>query len=299
MKKRLTSALLALCVRGADVTARDGMGGGDFRLLWGMAQQDLISMKTIYRHLGVVIIAIFCFVPGCTRSPDRSDNDLTLIDIVYNNDNDDFTLYIKENDVYVPYIAISDDYGGGVLLVRKYLLDAYICFNEQKSHGSVGGYYPDSRVDQYLTDVFLSQFSTAMQDAILQTPVEVSTVRAVMSGGAVRETETISRKVFLLSATEMNIKSGMAGQEGKALSYFKGSKNYVVCTEDGVEDAYWLRSAYLWDDIQAWAIGADGKYGGCAVSLSYSLRPAFCLDKDTQIKTNPDVDPGKTVYTVE
>lgn len=248
----------------------------------------------------MVIISIFCFAPGCIQRADHNDNNFILKDIVYNKNNsdDDFTLYIKENDVYVPYIVISDDYGGGVLVVRKYLLDAHTHFNAQKSYGSAGGYYPNSHVDQYLTDVFLPQLSAAMQEAILQTPVEVSTVRTVTSGGAVGETETISRKVFLLSATEMNIKTGMAGREGKALSYFKNSKSYVVCTEDGQADAYWLRSAYLWDDIQAWVIGADGKYGGGSVSLSYSLRPAFCLSKDTRINTDTDVIPGKTVYTV-
>lgn len=250
--------------------------------------------------LCIVIITILCFVPGCTKQPYFSNNNLTLKDIVYDNNNeDDFTIYIKENDVYVPYIAITDDYYGSVLVVRKYLLDTPIYFNEQKSQGSIGGYYPNSHVDQYLNDVFLPQLSATMQETILKIPIEVSTIRSVVSGGTVKETETIFRKVFLLSATEMNIKSGMVSKEGKALSYFKDSKNYVVYTDDGVADAYWLRSAYLWDDIQAWTIGADGKYGGSSVSVKYSVRPVFCIDKDTQIRINSDIVPGKTIYTIE
>lgn len=256
-------------------------------------------MKKICRCLGAILISIFCLASGCVQPSDRSDNNLRLKDIVYNNNEDDFTLYIKENDDYVPYIAISDDYGGGVLVVRKYLLDEHTYFNAQKSQGSAGGYYPNSNVDRYLNDIFLVQLSTTMQEAILQTPIEVSTINSVTHGGFVRDTETITRKVFLLSATEMNIKSGMACKEGEALSYFKGEKNFVACKDDGIADAYWLRSAYLWDDIQAWSVGADGKYGGSSVSLSYFLRPAFCLDKDTQIKTNIDVIPEKTVYTIE
>jgi hypothetical protein len=210
-------------------------------------------------------------------------------------DPDDFTVYIQESDVLVPYLAISSDYEGGILLLRKYLLDETVPFSYEKSQGSSGGYYPASYVDGYLNGTFFERLAPELRELINNTAISVSTLEGVGSGGGDRGTEIVQRKIFLLSATELNIKSGMASSEGKALDYFKkvgsvavgeNGGGLVAIYENGEADAYWLRSAYHWDDIQAWSVGSDGTCGGSSVSLDLAIRPAFCLPGDTVIDEN-------------
>ena len=241
---------------------------------------------------------MFYFLTSCSQPANYRDS-VNLGDIIYTNKEQDATFYLQENDAYVPYIAIADDYRGGVLVLRKYLLDTPLYFNNTKAHGSKGGYYPGSNIDHYLSDSFFQQLSHSIQDAILQTHVEVATLRSVSTGGGINSTENISRKVFLLSATEMNIRSWMACKEGSGLRYFMDYQNYIACSSNGTPDAYWLRSSYLWDDIQAWSIGADGEYGGSSVSLPLCVRPAFCLDGETLLKFSSELIQGKTVYYIE
>ncbi|WP_265446855.1 DUF6273 domain-containing protein [Acetivibrio straminisolvens] len=223
-----------------------------------------------------------------------------LKDIAYRNktqDSDSYTVYIQEKGAFEPFLVLSSDYEGGILLLRKFLLEDLISYSDSKSYGSKGGYYPKSNIDYYLNNNYILQFSQTLQNKILDTNVSVSTLESVDGGGSVKDTEKIQRKIFILSASEMNIKSGMANNEGKPLAYYKDNEDLKATYKNGVAEAYWLRTAYLWDDIQAWTVGADGVIGGSSVSEAYAIRPAFCLPKDTLIrKTELN---GKTVYVVE
>ncbi len=202
----------------------------------------------------------------------------TIKDIAFDiNKEYEFTVYIKEKDSYEPYLVIESKYDKGVLLLKKYLEGEDIFFNPQKSQGTRGGYYPKSNVDSYLNSEFKSRFSTTLQNKILDTTISVTTKDGVGSGGMKRDTENVQRKLFLLSATELNIRDGMACVEGKPLKYFKGEKNFIATNNKGDAMAYWLRTAYLWDDIQAWAISlaGSGAAGGVSVSSTLAVRPAF------------------------
>ena len=233
-------------------------------------------MKVNYKRLAVIIPMLLIFLSACEAHKDNILNSQESIK----------TVYVKENNNYEPYLVITDNYNGNMLLLRKYLCNEQIYFSGEKSHGSNGGYYPCSHIDNYLNTEFLSLFSHEMQEKIISSQIDVSALDSISGGGAIRNTEKISRKIFLLSATELNIKSGMALREGTPLKYFKDNKNVIAYTDDNTPQVQWLRSAYLWDDIQAWTIGCEGEYGGSSVSLEFYFRPAFCIDKNTNITEN-------------
>lgn len=226
--------------------------------------------------------------------------DIVLKDIAYNKKLEEaHSIYIQEDESYEPYLVIDGDYDGGVLLLRKYLLDEGIQYSEEMSHQTFGGYYPISIIDAYLNTTFLSKFLQSLQDKILDTTISVANKETVGSGGWIDETENINRKIFILSATELNIMGSMKATEGKPLAYYKKRDDLTAQLKSGANDAYWLRTAYLWDDIQAWAIGANGDIGGISVSYTLSLRPAFCLDGNTEVVETDEIVEGRKVYVLK
>lgn len=259
------------------------------------------------RILYLEIIAFILLISGCTNMSGNNNASSysppkTIKDIAFDiNKEYEFTIYIKEKDSYEPYLVIDSNYDKGVLLLKKYLEGENIYFNPQESQGTRGGYYPNSNVDSYLNSDFKSRFTTSLQNKILDTTISVTTKDGVGSGGGKRETENIQRKIFLLSATELNIKAGMACVEGRPLAYFKGNKNFIATNKKGDAMSYWLRTAYLWSDIQAWSIGitGGGAAGGDLVSLTLAVRPAFCIDGNTAIKEMDGIIEGKKVYTLD
>jgi len=246
---------------------------------------------------------LLALISACALTKNEKGNnenktgDIMLKDITYNKrSNSSFTIYIKEDDSFEPYLVIDNNYSNGVLLLRKYLLDEEVIFNDQKSQGSNGGYYPASNVDTYLNTIYFSKLSSELQDIILDATISVSTLEGVGGGGSIIETENIQRKIFLLSATELNIKSGMASKEGIPLDYFNKTDNWIAVNKNGEARNYWLRSAYHWDDIQAWVIASDGTYGGASVSSTLAIRPAFCIPGNISIKEE-NVN-GESVYVI-
>lgn len=252
--------------------------------------------------IALVGVLFFVFDKNPSESyPSEDLKNLNLRDVAYKDGSnvDNFTVYIKENDSYEPYLVIADDYSGNVLLLRKFLLDEPVCFSERKSHGERGGYYPNNYIDSYLNNNFISRFSEEMQENILSTPIDVATVKSVGGEGFVSEVETVLRKVFLLSAREMNIKNEIAGMEGTPLLFFKNKNNFIARTKDGTTRPYWLRSSYLEDDIQALVVKSNGSYTNDFVLRNYYIRPAFCLDGNVLAKASDSVVKNKTVYVIE
>jgi len=250
----------------------------------------------------VLFIIICSFATGCNEKSEGDSsylsNDTTTIQkLAYNRSRGSmYRIGIEENGELVPYLVLTDDYNGDCLLLREYLLEEEACYSPEKSQGTNGGYYPNSNIDNYLDTVYFSMLSPDVQRKLIDKSISVSTLEGVSAGGSVRTTESIQRKTFLLSATELNIKSGMASIEGKPLSYFKKGENLVATTKDGDAKAYWLRSAYHWDDIQAWAIGADGGYGGNSVSVNLAVRPAFCLDCNEKVIKSDNTLNAEEIY---
>ena len=225
---------------------------------------------------------------------------LTINDIVYDvNKNSNYTVYVRENEKYVPYLVLTNDYNGNILLLRKYLLDNFFCIRDVDWEGSGGSYYPGSDVDSFLNNEYLFKLTQSTQDIIFETDIIVTTEKSLQMGGGFSEIEIIRRKIFILSATELGVKSGMANIEGKLLKYFKDADNLLATDENHEPQIYWMRTPYLVDDIKTWSVSYDGSWGSCPVALKQMIRPAFCVNMNTVIKERSDIIDNKIVYVLD
>jgi hypothetical protein len=170
---------------------------------------------------------------------------------------------------------LTGRYGGHTLLLRKELLSEPEIFN------AGDGYYPDSDIDTFLSDDYINCFPPRLRDEIIDSTIEITSQDSL--GVCGKDTETIQRKVFLLSYTEVGLSgSSTASVEGKKLSYFSNADDRIA-TKNAVPGSWWLRTAYTWYTGAAWGIGADGGCGGGGAQEENGVRPAFCVRNDLPV----------------
>lgn len=184
-----------------------------------------------------------------------------------------YTLYIKEGGKQVPYIVLTNNYQGYSLLLRKEILTIKTYSEE------FDNYYAASNVDDYLQGEYLTLFESDFKNILCTADIDISC-------GFPNETkkETISRKAFLLSASEVDLNSDLLYiKAGEPLSYFKKEKD-LIAEYEGNECSWYLRSAYLEDRSLVCGISDTGQTGGGSVSYSSGVRPAICVPSDFPVK---------------
>ena len=228
---------------------------------------------TVFTLVLLILLSVSCFVQPHIKTE--------LHELVYRRrrqDPDEYTVYISENGTFEPYFVIDGNYDGGVLLLRKHVTEERMMF------GGVDGYYPESLIDKYLNTEFIANLPVSVQETILISEILVATTDAYKK----RETEEIARRIFLLSATELNRRrTSTLAVEGEALIYFKHGNPRYGTLRNGINGASWLRSTYFSQAARsmAWATfpNQTGLASYEATSVELSLRPAFCLPPDTLI----------------
>ena len=204
----------------------------------------------------LVCIALIC--SGCSIRNPRTAGQLP----------EGAVLFLPEGDETIPYVAVSEDYGGAVLLLRQEILPEDLPFASDDS-----AYYAESSVDAYLSGEFLRQFPQQLREQICDTEIEICCRFPDNS-----RTECISRRAFLLSATEVGIDLAMVTPEGTPLAWFRSRAHHPALQEGNPAD-WWLRSAYTADRGLAWHIQANGTLGGSGVWIPSGIRPAICLPR--------------------
>ena len=227
------------------------------------------------------------------------DNILSII-----NKLDGYTVYLKEKGGYEPYLVLSKNYSGygNVLLLRKYLLDEERIFNEAEGYGA---YYEDSRIDSYLNTEFKQTLSPMVQKQLVTSRLEITALSSVGSVG--KETTTIPRQVFILSHRELwQAKAAAAPKEGRILLYSLAPSSPVATTKEGEARPYWLRTPYTEHDTTIWFISDIGSEGYIPLwdmitkdVAVRSVRPAFCIKKDTKLERKEGIVPGKAVFVLK
>ena len=104
----------------------------------------------------VALIICLTLSGGCNQFIQQTDQikNLTISDIAYDVDRSmGYTVYINENNILIPYLVLTGNYYGNVLLLRKFLLD------ESHLYNSDSGYYHGSLVDSFLNETFLTQIN--------------------------------------------------------------------------------------------------------------------------------------------
>ena len=248
-------------------------------------------MKKTCCLVTILLMVLMLVLMACTAKGSWSrEENLMLKDIAYGNPECYANIiYILENEQYAPYLVFPSNYDRNLLLLRYELTDESIAYNDTNVFNAEGNYYPDSNIDKHLNEIFIARFTPALQDTMEISNVEITALETINRESYLRKTEYISRKIFLLSATEVGIKNGMTAVEGQKV---KGLENFST------EDSQWLRTAYLWDDVHAWSYSIESA-GQEPVSSALRLRPAFVLSPELAITTRNDVDQDMPEFVLE
>lgn len=238
---------------------------------------------------------------------------LTLQDIAYDGSEEKPLVYIRENGEFVPYLVLTADYGGNVLLLREDLLPEEMQY-EPSPHGETvdglsggwsfydfGSFYEESSIDEFLNTDFLDTFSPEVRAAIVDTLIEVTDKECYEKWNYA--THMIQRKAFLLSSVELGETHSvdvMIAREGEPLEYFENAEHATktACMADGKSWPYWTRTPWLWETCLVSMIGVN-VIGTAPADSRIGVRPAFCMERDTAIRESGDVVAGVTAYVLE
>ena len=239
---------------------------------------------------------------GCFHIPiqgTRSIN-LTIRDIAYDfNKEKGFTIYILEHEQYNPYLVLTDDYNGNCLLLRKYLLNDMLPYNEQNDAPS---YYRESKIDHFLNNEFFNSFSEKTQSIITLSEIDITDIDSIGIVGT--DIIRIQRKVFLLSYTETTQEESLVNAiEGNPLTIFIENSDLInAATSDNIAGSWWLRTPNTAYYNAVYAISPDGYVGVCRVGGSEieegnGVRPAFCVPCSSAIRL--DNINGEEIYVLQ
>ena len=213
----------------------------------------------------------------------------TISSIAYNGfeNKDNYRVYIKEYDRYVPFLVIDNEYApGSTLLLREEIL------SEERRMNDYSSYYKDSEIDIFLNGLYYDALKE-IHHLIKNTSVEIIKDEAIGSTG--EGTENINRNVFLLSEKELAYSFGI---EGKKLRYFCNPENRL-CYLNGEPVGWLLRTPSLWYRSVVYGITYDGMLSSDNSFSGYGIRPAFCVDSSAKIKKKEGIVNGKKVYVLE
>ena len=234
----------------------------------------------------------------------------TIADIAYDrrtrSRGTDFRVYLEENGDFVPYLVLTANYGGNVLLLREFLLDENMPFNISPhgpnlwSRHDYGAYYPDSHIDNFLNAEFKDSLGEVVIAAMVPSDI-VITDKSAWGGGIGRTgaSRVITRYIFLLSLRELGVPDSRINvPEGRALRFFRGFHIGRVATfACGTASPYWTRTPTVWETYTPTIIATSG-VGGAVADRNFGIRPAFSLARSTPITTRTDIISGETVFVL-
>ena len=248
-----------------------------------------------------VVIILFCIAAVWIFF--RFKKPTKLNDIAYDvNKRHGYTVYIEEKAGYAPYLVLTNDYegDGNVLLLRRQTLAEYQPFNKETEREP---YYEDSYIDGYLNTVYFEMLDADVQDQVLDSYIKIQDY-SIWTGGGPRgepDTKIIRRKAFLLSFAE--VLPGSLGNfpvDGEPIKYFTDDMNRILATDMNNELTVWmLRSGSMGESSVNMVIPREVRSGNVDMYSPTSVRPAFCLDRNTKIIEDSTIDKGEKVYVLK
>lgn len=295
-------------------------------------------MKTIFKS--VIFLALCITLIGCSIedkfiksinlkfiSTDLKINKLK--ELAYNpKTNEIGEVYVLENNTYIPYLVITDNYYGDCLLLRKNVRNENIPAFGKDFKNTDEMYYGNSFLDYYLNHRFIKDLSPYIAKNIKAKDIDVIKDDSISS---------INRKIFLLSKAEVSQENDFFKnklKDGKPIAFFNNKKLSKITRqamretsdEEGLSANWTLRTIDEKEELPIGVILAnfDGKdarkpygkvkedgiksYGGSYRDMQFigyqflevenNIRPAFALSGDTPIiKTK--LSNGNTVFALE
>lgn len=211
----------------------------------------------------------------------------TVSDLSYNRLGTPNYVYVLEKNQYIPFLVLTDDYNGNTLLIRRDVVAEPRCVSDYSA------YYGNSGIDLYLNSEYINCLSE-VSPCILTSTIGITSEDSL--GESKTETETIDRKVFLLSCNEVGIEDSVnIAQEGEMLEYFQNPENRTAYIDDKVS-SWWLRTPNTYYLSCTYVIGDNNKLGFTNAYDKNGIRPAFCVKSDMLVELNSDIVEGQSVY---
>ena len=176
---------------------------------------------------------------------------------------------IKENGTLTNFIVLQHGYpasgNGRTLLLRESLYDT------DAWEGNRVNAYASSDIDSWLNSTYLNLINTDIRAQIAEVSIPYT------PGNGSTTVGTLSRKVFLLSYTEVGLSGNSdANVEGTALSYFNSDSKRIARLNDAATN-WWLRSPNTSSSAFVWYVDMYGSRGTNNCSALNGSRPAFTL----------------------
>ena len=234
-----------------------------------------------------------CILCGCNNIDNKIniDNSKKLSSLTYKKGKSeaDYTIMIKEDNDYIPYYVLTDNYNGtgNCLLLRKNLIEDNIPFCNEK-YDSV--YYNGCYVNYYLSNEYKKHYDSSFLCHVKDTDVIITGSEGITA--AEHKLGIVNSKFFILSQKEVTgASSSISLAEGEYLDYFKELDNISACkiSNQSQNESWWLRTVCLSDESVINAVGYNGAVGIVGIygpngPYLKSIRPAFCMDSNTKIK---------------
>lgn len=178
---------------------------------------------------------------------------------------------LKESGTWQAYLVVHHGYpeagNGRTLLLRKEIQTLRTFSSKIKNE------YAGSLLDTGCTTL-LGKLDAAIQQ--MATPVELD-----YTTGAPHTLEKLSRQVFVLSATEVGLDTGInANREGFTLPLLADHPELLIAAYRAAATNWWLRTPDLTTESQTFYVNAAGAIGLEASNKSMGLRPALTLPSD-------------------
>lgn len=260
-------------------------------------------MRVTFQIFGLSLCVALCFVlTSCERKSAAFTESNTIGSLAYSQKTDTVhRVYLAENDHLVPFLVLQHNDNGSTLLLREFLLPQLLPYSISNTDHST--YYANSYVDDYLNNAYLLSLPEYIRDLILTTQIEIASLEGIKTRKKIPE--TISRKIFLLSADEVGASFGsLHCTEGKSLAFFRGLDRMKAYDENGLPQTWYLRTAVVTQDNAFISISFDGSAGmGSTHSIAglseCGVRPAFCLPSSTKVRELNYPDDQDKVYVID
>lgn len=156
--------------------------------------------------------------------------------------------------------------GGAVLVIKNVY---------EKSKFGNSTLYPNGTLDNLIKNTIFNSFPQTLREKMIDVTF------------ALKDSNSITRKMFALTYTMAGFGNNSGVAEGKALQLYTSNVSRKK-TVNGFSTAWWLSSQY--SSAHAWLVHANGSATDDGPSIEYGVVPAFAIPQSTQLEDdqNPD-----------
>lgn len=203
---------------------------------------------------------------------------------------------LNENGVPKKYLFLGyNHYGKGeVTLLRKDALGGRAWAPSGLASYNI---YNGCDIDTFCNEQHIQCLDPVIKACLINVPIP--TVKGTIAGAFVSTVETLYRKGFLLSCTEVGLSGdGVDGVEGSAFAYFSSNANRIAYHDETTTAVHWwLRSPTFNHTDRAYDVNKNGTMDRSwdvwdAISCP---RPALALSSEILVSDSVD---GDGCYTI-